>query len=239
MLITRAHNLFKIKFNKLNSQHKPDFPDAYIDEMLYRGLLDYIDIFYSANNMKQLKLGFETTQQRLDMLQNFIKPYDLSAPNSSTEFEFNKYEFDLPEDYIHNIRMFSNTTCGYVPIAIERHDHISEILLDEYLKPNLNWKRLVGIINQNKVYVYSDKELTNIMGEYIRLPNIPFLGTYDSIEFSEGDSNAPNIIDGKIHLDIPEMYAEKVIDIAVYNVSGIFGDYNYTQYLTDKLQKTT
>lgn len=239
MLIDKAKHLFKLKYNKLDSQHKPDFFDVNLDDILYEALLDYIEIFYSGNNFKQYKFGFEVTQQRLDMLEHLLKPYDLTLPSSNTEFNFNKFSFSLPDDYLHNIRAFTSHSCGDISIPIERHDHINNMLSDSFKMPNIGWKRLIGIINNKMLHVYSDVTISNIKGEYIKVPLRPFSGTYNTIDFLNGNSSAPKIGDDKIDLDIPDKFSDIVIDIAVQNTSGILSDYNHTQYLNNKLRSNT
>jgi hypothetical protein len=239
MLIDKAKHLYKLKYNKLDSQHNPGFFDADIDELLYEALLDYIEIFYSGNNFKQFKFGFEVTQQRLDMLESFVTPYSLTSPSSSTEFDFNKFSFTLPTDYLHNIRAFSTHSCGDFIVSIETHDRINKVLLDSFKQPNKGWKRSVGIINNNMLHAYSDVTLDNIKGEYIKVPQKPFSGTYNSIDYLNGDSDAYKIGDDKVDLEIPDKYGDIVIDMAVQNTSGILSDYNHAQYLNNKLQTNT
>ena len=63
MTIDRIHQEIKARWNKLNSNHKPDFSPAYLDDCINKSQEDFVDIFYSGNNSKQYKFGFE---KRLD-----------------------------------------------------------------------------------------------------------------------------------------------------------------------------
>jgi hypothetical protein len=214
--IRRAHANFKQEYNVRDSNYNKDFPPAFIDDIFFRAQIDYIDIFYSGNNAKQYKLGFEVTQQRIDMLSNLVVPFSLSPIETTTEYGYNKYKFVMPKDYFHLVRCFATSDCGEAGVVVEQLDDLNIILNDTGRRPSLKWKRLVGIFegedSDNKIfYVYSDEPITQLNGSYIKIPNKPFIGGYDSLEFLEGDINAPNINSNPIDIEIAYPYCETIL----------------------------
>lgn len=249
--VKRLHVLFKQKYNKIDSNHNKDFPPAFIDDFLYEAALDYVDIFGASDQRKAQKYGFEVTQQRIDMLSTLvidINDGDALAPISeSTEYGLYKYEFELGTDdlpYMHKVRFFANSSCGPIGIEIEQHGDLNIVLTDSYQKPSIKWRRLVGVIrktsnlNKSSLYVYSDDELTGLLGQYIKRPNKPFFGGYDTLEYINGDATYPSSISTPVNLDIPDTYCDFLVDIAVQNVSGNLKDYNHTNYLQQKSLNT-
>lgn len=242
--IFRAQHEVRFRLNKLNSNHKLDLPNAYIDDMLYEALLDYIEIFYSGNNRKAYNLGFEVTQQRIDMLSNFVVPFTITTSIETAELGYKKYEFNLSKNYLHHVRSLVTTSCGDKSIAIRQHDDINNLLTDAYEHPNANWNRIIGTIkksttdNNTSIFVYSDKTVTKIYGEYLKRPQKPFSGNYDTLEYLNGDTTYPNSLSSIQHLDIQEQFADIVYDITVQNISGIISDYNHNQYLQQKVITT-
>jgi len=91
MTIERLHQEIKFRWNKLNSNHKKDLPGAYLDDALNKATDDFIEIFYSGNNSKEYKFGFEVIQQRIDMLQTLV----VELPYSVANLDVNKYAADI------------------------------------------------------------------------------------------------------------------------------------------------
>lgn len=249
--IQRQHTQFKQRLNKIDSNHNKDFPIAFIDDFLYEASLDYVDVFSGNNPQKALLYGFELDQMRIDMLSTLVVDIasDDSNPltpiNQVNEYGFIKYEFELGTDtnpYMHKVRFYAITDCGNVGIEIKQHDDINIVLTDNYQQPNLDWKRLVGVIkksptsNKSSLFVYSDKPISGINGQYIKRPTKPFFGNYDTLEALNGVTGFPSSGDAPINMDIPETYCQVVVDIAVQNVSGNLKDYNHTNYLQQKQQ---
>lgn len=244
--VERIHQDIKLKLNKLDSAHNIDLNPHYLDDLIYEGLLDYIRLFYSGNNFKPYRLGFEVTQQRLDMLSDFVIEIANNSPlGEETEFGFSKYEFKLEgknnEQYLHQIRLFANTNCGQISISPKQHDDISKMLGNVYQQPNANWKRLIATISTGEandgtsLFVYSDTEVTSIEGKIIKKPNRPFIGGYQTLENFYGDPTFPTTTSDKIDVDISINYYPILVDIIVQNISGIIGDYNHNNYLTNKV----
>lgn len=235
--IFRQHQEFKRRYNKIDSNHKKDFPPAFIDDILYEAALDYVDIFSGNNSNKALRYGFEEVQMRTDMLYTLVKSISLVLSNPTTEFGMYKYEVNTPSDYMHSVRLFVvSDTCGDIEADIKTHNILD--LNDAYQKPSVKWNNISVIFNNKKFIIYSDEELTRLKGEYIKIPTKPFIGGYDTLEYLKGDKSYPNKNSSPINMDIPEPYCDVVVDIAKENVSGDLGDYNTVQNLQNKLLKT-
>ena len=250
--IHRQHVQFKQRLNKIDSNHNKDFPSQFIDDFLYEAALDYVDIFSARDPRKAGLHGFEITQLKTDMLSTLVvnlantdeEPL-LANDAPITEYGFFKYEFDLGDitsPYFHIVRTYAVTDCGNIAIEIVQHDDLNSILTDSYQQPNTNWKRYVAVIKKSSVenkaslFLYTDKEILGINGQYIKRPNKPFIGGYDTLEFLNGDGSFPSQTSSPINLDIPEAYCQVVVDIAVKNVSGNLKDYTNTEYLQQKQQ---
>ncbi|MCA9386946.1 hypothetical protein KC669_02840 [Candidatus Dojkabacteria bacterium] len=250
--VKRLHVLFKQKYNKIDSNHNKDFPSAFIDDFLYEAALDYVDIFGSSDQKKAQKYGFEVTQQRIDMLSTLVVDiHDGENPllpiNEISEYGFRKYEFELgtqEKPYMKKVRLYAGSSCGFINIDLEQHGDLNIVLTDAYQKPSTKWRRLVGVIkktsnlNKSSLFVYSDNELTGLYGEYIKRPNKPFFGGYDTLEYLNGDVLYPSATSSPIDIDIPDTYCDLLVDIAVQNVSGNLKDYNHTNYLQQKSLNT-
>lgn len=232
--IDRLHQSFKMKYNKLDSNHKIDLPPAFIDDLLFEAALDYVDIFYTGVNT-QYQLGFEVNQQRIDMLNSLIVP---------VEYIDNFTELPLPEDYMHLARVEITSPCGNISFKEVQLDDIDSYLSDSFKKPSKAWKRALGYISrgtstEKSIYLKSEGDLTKVTVYYIKCPQKGFIGGYDTLEYINGDVNYPNKNTSKINLDIPCIYQDIVVDIAVQNMSGNLRDYNHTQYLQNKTNSTT
>lgn len=248
--VKRLHIKFKQDLNKLDSNHKKDFPPAFIDDFLYEAALEYVDILATGDMRRAQKYGFEVTQQRWDMLSTLVVDIansdntPLTHSSLTTEYGLNKYEFILgnfTNPYMHLARAYALTDCGSVPITLRQHNDLGAILADAYQKPSVKWKNAVGVIKKTKnsdsssLYVYLDDTITGINGQYIKKPTKPFFGGYDTLEYLNGNPDFPNSSSDSIDTDIPESYCNLLVDIAVMNVSGKLGDYNNVSYLNQKL----
>ncbi len=236
--IERIHHQFKFEYNKLNSNHKPDLPPAFIDDLWYQAMLDYIDMFYSSNNSKFLKYGFEQTQQRIDMLAPFVVDVEISDLKQTQQFNVLKYNLDLPKDYIYHVRSVANTDCGDSKVNINQHDDISSKLA--YKKPDPKWNNILGTIskgtdNYYQLVLYSTREVNKVFLKYIKIPNKPFFGGYDTLEYINGDTSCPNKNTNKINPELPINICNIITRIAIINMSDILRDYNNSNQFNNKL----
>lgn len=247
MIISRMRHEIKLRYNKLNSNHKPDLPDAYLDDLINDAINEYVEVFYSGNNLKQYRFGFEVTQQRIDMLSNLVVPNkQVTANKVSTGI----YKIDLSTlnpKYKHFIRgaIKPNICSYYIPINIVTHNTLDRKLKNENTKPSNKWLRCLGVFKSENLnsalYLYVDSEITSntldVELEYIKQPTKVFSGGYNSLEFINGDTSAYDATSVPVSSEI--LYPTVVVDIVVQNLSRILEDPNKLTLFNDKIVKTT
>jgi hypothetical protein len=235
-LIQRAHHEFKLDCQAIDSNVNLDLPKAHIDDLLYRGLLEYINVFYTGRNEQGYPLGFEVTQRRIDLLSHLVIPSDLGAGTLiGTEDGFDILEYELPEDYLHFVRGYSIGACGKLSIDIVTHDDLSGALSTSSKAPSTKWGRALGVFRQGKFYLYLESaDVTNTRIEYVKKPLRPFFGGYDSLEFIAGDNTAPNSGSNSVDLDIPEQWTHLVTRIAAAIYFSRISGFNKAQYLNSE-----
>lgn len=248
----RQHVQFKKYLNKIDSNHNKDYPAAFIDDFLYEAALDYVDMFYNGSNPKGYSLGFEVTQQRIDMLSPLVVPfkYDASVSND-TEFGFNVEEFPLgskDDPYLHLVRVKAKIEgCNEeINVDLKQHDDLNTVLVDAFKKPSIKWRRSCGVIRkstddtvESSLYIYFEGNIEYLRGEYIKLPKKPYFGGYTTLEASEGDSDAPSLGDAPRNMDIPKAYCDLVANMAAQLAAGIVQDYNTANFIEQKVRTTT
>lgn len=229
MTIDRMRHEIKLRWNKLNSNHKKDFPDAYLDDIINDAINEYIEIFYSGNNSKKYRIGFEVTQQRIDMLSTLVVPHKSVA---TTQVVPNVFKIDLNSltpKYKHFLRA-SFTDCNKrIKVDMIRHNDFDVKMMDENTKPSIKWGRALAEIksgtNGSDMYIYSDTTTVPTLDfEYLKKPAKVFSSGYDSLEYINGDNTAYTQTSPKVHCDLPEDYHTIVVDIAVQNIAGILED---------------
>lgn len=247
MTTDRIRHEIKLRWNKINSNHKKDFPDAYLDDFVNDTINDYIEIFYSGNNSKKYKLGFEVTQQRIDMLSTLVVPFK-SVPTTLVSTGIYKVELStLDPKYKHFIRArVLAPQCSFrIPIDIIRHNDIDTKLEDNNTKPSLTWRRALGTIKQGTsgpaLYIHTSSDFTapNIELEYIRQPEKFFSSGYNTLEFIEGDTSAYQSTDPPITADIPEDYHPILVDMVVQNIARVLEDNNKFTLTEEKTFRST
>lgn len=206
MDIAVMHWEWKLRFNKVNSNYKKDFTPQEIDSFINTASTDLFEICYSGNNVKQYKLGFEVTQQKLDMLSNFVVPECIEPTLIDEACGIYEVPFaDLEQPYVHLLRAYFNYNCIRLAdntvkcktfnIKVEQHDDLNTVLEDAFRKSSFKWKRLVGAIrqstdsiNDSSLFLYTENEFTNvklspICLDYLTCPKQVYLGKYDQDNF--------------------------------------------------------
>jgi hypothetical protein len=233
MTIERLHQEIKFRWNKLNSNHKKDFPAAYLDDALNKASDDFVEIFYSGNNSKQYKFGFEVNQQRIDMLQTLVVP---EITYSAILIDTNRYQIDLTTfnpKYRHFLRAYVNPVeclTKRIPVTITRLNDLDVKLVDSNTQPSLKWNRCLGSIKSNNLELYTkDYTITECKIEYLTNPRKVFYGGYNSLEFIKGDVLAYQIASPKVTSDLPEQYHDLLVDMTVQYISATLEDVNKFQ----------
>lgn len=255
MNIARMHHQIKFDYNKLNTNHNRDFPKAFLDDLINTSQDDLVEILFSGNNSKQFKLGFEATQQRLDLISNLVISYPLQTDLIPSFIDtdgplYHVYEFpfsSLDYSYAHLVKTTALTSCGELRVSIERHQDLDNILRDDLRKPSSFWKRLVGTIRANSnststpsssLYIYSPTNINvnKLRPTYIKTPQRVFIGGYNSLEFELGLLDAYNTSTLPVDCELPTIAANAVVDIAVQSLARNLGDINHYNLQKDELQ---
>ena len=238
MNIERIHQEIKFRWNKLNSNHEEDFPAAYLDDAINKVVDDYIEIFYSGNNSKKYKFGFEVNQQRIDMLESVVKS---EVTYSAQLLSQNRYAVDLSvfnPSYRHFLRGFvipTNCLSKRIPITIVRLNDLDTKLEDANTKPSLSWNRCLGTIKENKIFLYTDYPITEITLDYIINPVKVFSGGYDSLEFINGDTASYQSGSPKVQLPISESYHNLIVDMVVQYLSYVLENNNKVNLINEQI----
>lgn len=248
MVIEAMQYEFDLLFNKVNSNHKKTFSPAEKDRFLNRGKDEYVEMFWSGENAKKFKLGFEVTQQRRDMLatlligqpeQPLILPVQVDTVLNIYEFDFN----DLKYKYKHLSRAYVKLKdCDdTISVALEETDDMDTVLRDSNRSPSLKWRRAVGQIKsssdtntESSLYVYTNGEF-EIEGayiEYLREPAEICLGTYTDIPTL---ANPNPSIKPQVNCDLPVQYHDLVVDIAVQEAVRVLEDVNRLQLRQERV----
>lgn len=261
MIIREVHWEIKQRYNKMDSNSKKDFTPMELDALIWDVVMDYVEIFYSGNNLKKYKLGFEVTQQRIDMLSSLVVTDSLQPSLIPNVTSLNKYEFylgtpNLVEDYLHLVRVYANTNCGKINVKIERHGDLNYILEDSFRKPSKRWRRLVGTLSksssndyESSLYIHSENDfiVDNLDIEYIKVPIRPYFGGYNSIEYNQcikvNGSNCNDFYNNAttipVMTDINENYHGLLVDMVVQEISRRLEDGNRFSLKQDKIQTIT
>lgn len=249
MIIQRMHHEIKLRYNKLNSNHKKDLPPALIDDIINDAQDIYVEIFYSGNNLKQYKLGFEVTRQRIDMLSSLVE----KPVNSLIPIELREGLYEIPfsmlkSKYKHLIRAYSKTNCGIVNIQPIQHDDLNKILNDPLRGPSKTWRKLISATGRStddgdnsSLFIYSEPNFNvlEVWLEYIKQPRRVFFGGYNSMEFIQGDMSSYNEEDNPINSELPENYHTVLVDLAVQELARILEDGERFQLKKEKILANT
>lgn len=250
MNIARQHWEFKLRFNKLNSNHYENLNSAKIDALLNAAPIWLIQHYGHM---------FEEYQFLKDMFSTLVVKFPeqplLSANNSQiTDFIQHEYKLsDLKYPYFHHVQSYAICGNQRIPISIIKHDN-SQKFNSKVIKPNYKWKRLLGQIGRSTVgrdgstgeslYVYSDKQLDKIQIEYLKQPKEVFFGDYDSIEYINCQRNNGsecnqfyNKNDDPVDSELASQYHDFQVDVAVYLASGKTENINLQKLLSSNLIK--
>lgn len=230
MTIERIHQEIKFRWNKLNSNHKKDFFPGTLDDIVNKATDDYVEIFYSGNNSKEYKFGFEVTQQRIDMLQSLVVPL-VAHPATLVSTDFYRVNISsLVPKYRHFLRAYVvpvECPTKKIPVAITRINDLDTKLADANTQPSLVWNRCLGSFKNNNLELYTKGyTITEVKIEYLRNPIKVFSGGYDSLEFINGDTTSYKIGDPTVTSDLPEQHHDLLVDMAVAYIARALEDVN-------------
>jgi len=232
---------FKLEqgYNKLSNNHQKYLTDVEKDEVLNTAIFEYLEIFIHGRNPKNFNIGFEVTQQRIDMLQTLIARNSdgtmLSYP--AVQLSTGEYAVDLSTfdpKYRHFLRAYvvpSECTNKKIPVTITRLNDLDTKLDDDGTKPSLAWKRCLGSIKSNNLILYTGTDFTisEVYIEYLKNPVKVFYGGYNTLEFESGDTMAYQSGSPQVTSDLPETYHDLLVDMVVQYLSQVLEDGNKFQ----------
>ena len=236
--VEQLHYKFKVAYNRLSNSYRKSFSDVEIDEILNTAVFEYVELFYNGSNKNNWNVGFEVTQQRIDMLHTLVKSYP-EQPSLNLSLNDGVYWANLN----HTAFPFKSFQAAYLTvndcdftiiIDLEQHQDLYTARQNTHRKSSLRWKRCIGTIRDKKLYLYPDGAFVPIKVylTYIKKPNEVCLGTYPSIE----NKNIPNApLKTKTDCDLPEDYIDILVAIAVQEVHRRYSNYNDLQVSQQKI----
>jgi len=233
---------FKLEqgYNKLSNNHQKYLTDVEKDEVLNTAIFEYLEIFIHGRNPKNFNIGFEVTQQRIDMLHTLVVSYPEFPKQGLTLFDDKIFYYEFPQDYrsYRSARVFEAECDIAYDVNIEQHGDLATSRRSFHKRTSKRFQYIIGTIRNNRLYLYAEDELSPSKLEltYIRKPSKVCKGTYPSLENRNRD-NPPFQL--KQDCDLPEEYVDIIVSIAVQELARRFSDGNTKNIQTDKLINLT
>ncbi len=252
MNIQEMHYEFKVRANRLDTQHYQDLNPYTIDS-----LLNNAQIFFMEHYAYVSRLPFESIQSRIDMLSNLVIGYPEQPELNPALIDANTYEVkldDLKYEYAHLVRAYVNSNCGVINVKLVPINNLNRMLTDAFQKPSLKWKRLLATIRKTSddinpsLYIYSASDLVvkDVRLEYIKNPKEVFYGGYNSIKYDTCIASSGincqqyyNISTPPVDCELSETYHSLLVDIAVREFSRYTDNINKLQTTDNKILLTT
>lgn len=241
MIIEQLHSEVKRKWDMLGNNIRPNLTDLEIDVVLNTAIFIYIEYALYNKNPRNFNFGFETTQQRLDMIQTLVVAYPEQPEIDVQSLGEGIYRINFLTDTVYPLKslrkaMVYDPECkSYYAVYIYQHDDLDWKLKDYHYKPSQKWKRAAGALRNDSLYIYTAGEFTITKAKitYIKKPNEVALGTYTihptiQVPF-------PSTIKPQTECDLPEDYHYLIVDLAVEELSRIYLDVNRKNLQTEKI----
>lgn len=233
---------FKLEqgYNKLSNNHQKYLTDVEKDEVLNTAIFEYLEIFIHGRNPKNFNIGFEVTQQRIDMLHTLVVSYPEFPKQELTLIDDKIFYYEFPKDYrsYRSARVFEVRCDIAYDVNIEQHGDLATARRSFHRRTSKRFQYIIGTIRNNRLYLYPEDELNPSKLEltYIRKPAKVCKGTYPSLE-NRNRNNPP--LQLKQDCDLPEEYVDIIVSIAVQELARRFSDGNTKNIQTDKLINLT
>lgn len=249
MNISKQHQEFKIRANKIDSNHYEDLKPNQIDSFFDAAAL------FICNHYGEL-FEFNKTQFNKDLFGTLLVKYPDQPKLVVYEKEGTQHEYllsSLKYDYLHLDRCYVQCEGQVIPISLIQLDEQHKFN-DAYQKPSFKWKRLLGNIAKSSnnsgtsLYIYSDVDLTakDVRVEYVKQPRKVFFGYYDSIEYldcmkrsllnpTEDCNQFYKKTDSPINSDLPESSHDLQVDVAVWLATGKTENQFLNNFISQKI----
>lgn len=243
MTTEELHYEFRRRWDKNSNQHRRYLTDVEVDQLFNNVSSDYVDIFATGKNPKNYNVGFEVTQQMIDMVSSLVRSYPEQPALVPFSLDGDVYSVDfrlLDDTYRHHISSVAiDSDCGRVNINIEQHHDLNTIRTDFHRKANKKWKRIPASIRNRILYLYTGG-LFNISGvqiTYVKEPDEICLGTY-TVAPTVVEPN-PILIKPASSTDIDENFHHILVTMAVQEAARIYGDQFQVAVQSNKLTELT
>ena len=235
------HYEWKLLYDAVDSQSKPDYTAVEIDTFLNQGIRLFIKDRFNLD--ANAKTGFEMSSDTIAAL----APLHIESPILQTALSptliGDNYGVDLVDldyDPWFVTKVAVNATkdscpskkieCRYRPI-----DHLN----DRFSAPSFKWKRCPFRISANtngtSVYLFTDGDfqLSSVEISYLKRPATVFIGGYNQIDSLYISTDDP------VDSDLPEYYHDDIVELAVKLALRAQGDARINLFETDILSNKT
>lgn len=250
MNIAKQHLEFKIRGNKIDSNHVIDLKPYQIDSFLDNAAL------FICNHWGELT-RFQGTQFSKDLFGTLLVKWPDQPEMLPSRSDVGQYEYDLSKlkyDYFHLDSVYIKCGNTIIPITIDENNNKHK-LNDSYQKPSFKWKRLSGTLakslgGETSLYVNSDVSLDDdskkLRIEYVKYPKKVFFGNYDSIEYIDCRKRFVNpslsdcsqyykSTDDPVDSELPKAYHDLQVDIAVWLATGKTENQLLNNFISQKI----
>lgn len=235
------HYEWKLQYDAVDSQLKPDYNKVEIDTFLNLGIRLFIKDRFNLD--PNAKTGFEMSSDTIAALAPLHIESPILQPAISPTAYGDNYGVDLIDldyDAWFVTKVVVNATkdncpskrieCRYRPI-----DHLN----DKFSAPSFKWKRCPFRISANptgsSVYLFSDGEftVTDVEISYLKRPATVFAGGYNQIDSLYTSADSP------VDCDLPIDYHDDIVELAVKLALKAQGDNRINIFETDILSNKT
>lgn len=233
MIIEELHYEIRRRWDMSSGLHKRTLTPLEIDNAIFEATQDYIEMYVYGSKMDVPYVkDMEWNRKRSDMTQPFIVSYPEQPVLVPTPLTDGMYSYNLTStvkpyrSYIESSVTVPDCST-FFEVKVVQHEDISNILKDYHMAPSKQWKRAIGAIRDNKLYVYTNLLFTptTLRLTFVRQPSRPCIGTYGFIPTS--DNPAPVGLKPKVESDIPEGYHNLLVRMTVQKLQHLFGEPNY------------
>lgn len=225
----------------LDNNVRPNLTDLQVDNVLNTAIFLYTEYALYNKNPRSFNFGFETSQQRLDMIKTLVVSYPEQEEIVPDDLGSGIYKVDLsvkPKYDLKSLRKARVTVPDCTDtyrVDIYQHDDLDWKLEDYHYGPSAKWKKAIGALRDNNLYIYTKDEFTvdKVRLTYIKKPAEVALGTYTIHPTVENPN--PTTVKTKTECDLPEEYHYLLVDLAVEELSRIYLDVNRKNLQTEKI----
>ena len=236
--VEELHSKFEMAYNRQANNQRRYLNDVEKDELLNYAVFEYVELFTTGVNKNNWNIGFEVTQQRIDMLEPLVKSYpeepslNLSVIDGIYIADLTKTAFPLKS--FHGAYISISECSDRINVDIDQHQDLNTARQNTHRKSSRAWKRCIGTIRNKKLFLYPDGTMTPLRAflTYIKQPDRIALGTYPALQ-DKDIPNAQNLT--KTDSDLPAQYIDIVVAIAVQEAHRRFSNYNDLQVNSQKI----